>query len=652
MPQSVLKDRRFLLCCLCIACVTFLAFAPALKNGFTNWDDDRFVTANPDVHGFSAHNLSKIFTSAYVNHYAPLTMLSFMGEYSLFRLDPAAYHLTNVLLHIINALLVFALIYGLSGSYFTGLLTALLFAVHPLQVESVAWIAERKGVLSAAFYFAALIAYLRFMKNGKRTTYAAVMIFFILSLLSKSMAISLPFVLLLIDYLTGRKIDKKTLIEKTPLFILSIIFTVIAIMSKQDAMGQGPHYSPVQNILAPAFEICFYLVKSIVPFNLCALYDTGEGNALTLIMAVSAAAVCGIAVAVYYSRRYSRIAVFCALYFIVTLAPVLQIVSSGGWTKVADRYTYIPLIGVYFLFASMFSYLLKNTFKKLAFARMALFTGCLAIVAFLVYATSCQCLVWRDGFSLWDNAVKTSPSALAYSNRGYALYLRHDYARALDDYNRAIEINSTYAPIFNKRGNVLNAVGDLEHAIEDYTQAIAIDPRYAQAFNNRGVVYKIKGDFGRAAEDFLEAVRLDPRYAQAFGNLGGVYCYRGELDRAIDAYNQAVRLDPEFAEGYFGRGLAFCIQGEFSRGVEDYNRAIGLNPNYTEAYNNRGVAQKDMGDLTSAVESFNHALALNSRYAQAYYGRGLAFMAQGIYDRAQDDLKTACVLGLSAACKN
>ncbi|MGB7568039.1 MAG: tetratricopeptide repeat protein [Chitinivibrionales bacterium] len=654
MPQTAVKDRRFLLYGLIIASITFIAFLPSLHNGFVNWDDDRYIELNPDVHGVSAGHIATVFSSSYLNHYLPVTMLSFMGEYSLFKSDPALYHFTNVILHIVNALLLFGLIYALFGNYFVAFLTALLFAVHPLQVESVAWIAERKGVLSATFYFISLFSYVRFRKSGNRAHWAACMLSFVLSLLSKSMAVSLPFVLLLMDYLMGRKVGTKALLEKTPFFILSAIFMFIAYFSRQDSMNLGPHYTPIQCVLGPAYNIVFYLVKTVLPIHLCALYSAGEHDAgLTMKMALSAAAVCGIAAAVYFSRRSSKIVVFGSLFYFVTLLPVLQIVSSGGWTNVADRYTYIPLIGVYFIIATGCSFILTNTFRKQKAARAAIVAGGIALVVILSCLTYIRCVIWHDGFTLWDDVIKTSPSSVAFTNRGFSYASEHNYLRAIEDYNRAIEMNPAYAPIYNNRGNAYTALGDNARAIKDYDQAIALDPKYAQAYGNRGIVFKTAGDFDRAIEDFSQAIRLAPRYAMAYNNLGAAYCYKGEIDLSISAYNRAISLDPESGEAasaFYGRGLALCFKGDLKRAVKDYDRAIKLRPDYAEAYNNRGVALKDMGDLHPAIESFNHAIALNSEYAQAYYGRGLALKAMGDSDHALEDIKKACSLGIKSAC--
>jgi tetratricopeptide (TPR) repeat protein len=531
-------------------------------------------------------------------------------------------------------------------------LTALLFAIHPLRVESVAWIAERKGMLSAFFYLLSLISYIRYRASGRRAHYALCVLTFVLALMSKSMAMSQPFVLLLIDYLQGRSIDKKSLVEKAPFFGMAGVFACIAYFSVQDTMSQGPHFTIVQSILSPAYNICFYLVKTIFPLRLCALYNMTDHQAgLTLIMGLSAVAVCGIAAAVYFSRRLSKKPIFCALFFLVTLLPTLQIVSSGGWTTIADRYTYIPLIGVYFLIATAFSFLLQKAFRKNRAASIVLMVGGGAVMVIFGFMTYNQCSIWKDGLTLWNDVVNKSPSALAYSNRGFAYATQHEYERAIADYHRAVELNPGYAPIYNNLGNAYSALGDAALALDNYNHAIAIDNRYAQAFGNRGIAYKMTGDLNRAIDDFSQAIRLAPRYAQAYGNLGSAYCYRGDLDKAETAYNRAISLNPEYAEGYYGRGLALCFKGDLKRAVEDFNRAIAINPSYAEAYNSQGVAYRDMGNLQGAIESFTHALSLNSRYAQAYYGRGLAYKALGDFATASEDMHKACDLGIKAACE-
>ena len=273
-PPARKNVRRVLFYCCIIAGITFFAFSPSLRNGFTNWDDEGYVVDNPDIKGCTLHNVVKVFSSTYVGNYQPLTMLSYMAEYRFFKLNPLVYHCTNLLLHILNCLLVFALIYGLSGKQLTSLLVALLFAVHPLRVESVAWIAERKDVLSALFYFLSLLSYLRYVKKTGRKFYGFCLLSLALSLLSKPVAVSQPFILVLIDYLINRKVDKRNLVEKTPFFAVAVVFAGITLLT-QKSQGTVLEYSSLSTITrvcAPFYGMVFYVVKSIIPIHLSALY--------------------------------------------------------------------------------------------------------------------------------------------------------------------------------------------------------------------------------------------------------------------------------------------------------------------------------------------------------------------------------------------
>jgi hypothetical protein len=325
-----------------IATITFIVFLPSLKNDFTNWDDNYYIVNNPDIKGFTFHNFSQVFSSKYVGNYLPLTMLTYMAEYQLFQLTPGYYHFTSLLLHIINCLLVFALIYGLSGERLTSLLVALLFAIHPMRVESVAWIAERKDVLSSFFFLLSLLSYVQYLKMGKRRLYYICAFSLLFSLLSKPMAVSQPFVLLLIYYLKNGRLNKKILVETVPFFIMAAAFAILTLITQNVSDHSLDNYSLslLQRICVPFYGIVFYLIKSIAPFNLCALYTFPAkfDGSMNLQLFASPIIVFVIAAAVYKFRAYSRKLIFGSLFFLITALPVLQIVIVGN-AIVAERYT-------------------------------------------------------------------------------------------------------------------------------------------------------------------------------------------------------------------------------------------------------------------------------------------------------------------------
>jgi len=620
--RKIAPWRRSALYCCVIAGFTAVAFLPSLHNGFTNWDDDAYVVDNPDVHGLTFHNLTKVFTSDYLGNYQPLPMLAYMVEHSFFHLNPAGYHLVNVLMHCVNCFLVFALMYGLSGNRFASLLTCLLFAVHPLRVESVTWIAEQKDLLSSFFYFLSLLAYIRFEKNRGRGLFGLCLLSLVFSLLSKPMAVSQPFVLLLIDYTRGVKIDKKVLLEKIPFICVVAVFAALAIVTQKSAgpVSDGPALSIIQRICVPFYGIVFYLIKTVMPLRLCAYYSVPavlDAGMNARLLASPFLVIGGAAAVFYHAVKYSRTLAFGPLFFLITALPILQIVPIGG-VLTADRYTYIPMIGICFFLVEAGQYLLRKKFKNNVVVKCA---GVIAVTVAIVIAAWIsheRCAVWKDGITLWSDVIAKFPGPIAYTNRGTAYSVQGNFGQALEDYSKAININPKFALAYSNRGVALKALGDYAGAIEDYTTAISLNPSYAQAYNNRGAAFCSKGEYNRAIEDYSRAVSLNPSYAQAYNNRGVAFCYKGEYDRAIQDYTRAISLNQRYTEVYYNRGLAHYYKKDYDRAIDDYGRVIAQNPAW---------------------------------FAQAYYNRALSYKAKGDMARALDDIGTACASGVDAACK-
>jgi tetratricopeptide (TPR) repeat protein len=640
--------------CVIIAAITFIAFLPSLRNGFTDWDDREYVVHNSDIQGFSVHNLAKVFSSSYVNHYLPLTMLTYMAEYQFFQLNPAIYHFTNLLFHIINCLLVFALIYCLSGKYLTSFLVAMLFAIHPLRVESVVWVAERKDVLSSFFTFLSLLSYIWYINKGARKFYYLCGLSFLFSLLSKPMAVSQPFVLLLIFYLKNGRLNKKAITETVPFFIIASIFVVIALFTQNVFVPteEKLSLSIFQRICIPFYGISFYLIKSILPLHLCAFYPFPEKSDtfLNFMLIASPFLVISIVAVVYYFRNHSRKLVFGSLFFLVTALPVLQIVITGN-VMVAERYTYIPMLGIYFIFADFLSLLITIKWNQNKTVKNILITIISIILLIFCAITYERCNVWKNSLSLWNDVLAKFPVAIAFNSRGVAYGHQGDYNDAIEDFNQAIQINPTSALAYNNRGLAYNDKGDHDRAIDDFSQAVKLNPIGSLAYNNRGLVYKVKGDYDRAIEDFSQAIKLNPRNFDTYYNRGLTYNAKGDFDHAIEDFSQAIKINPMNAQIYNNRGLVYKAKGDGNRAIEDYSQAIRINPHYTIAYINRGVAYCIKADYYIAIEDFTKAINLSPNSMQGYFNRGLAYKAIGDLNHALDDIKMACSLGLEPACK-
>lgn len=573
-PEQWGGKRETVFFAVIIIAVTLFSFAPALHNGFTNWDDDRLVLTNPDIHGCTIPHVVRIFSSFYLNHYEPLTMLSFMTEYTLFGPDPLPYHLTNLLLHILNALLVFMLIKTLSGSRRIGLCTALLFALHPLRVESVAWIAERKGLLCACFYYLSLLLYVRYYRTKRFHWYFGSLLTLTAALLSKSMAISQPFVLLLLDLFAGRIIHRKVLLEKTPFFLLAAAGGILAMI--------GAHHVTTLQILpfherlvASLLALVFYGYKTIVPVNLCALYSSGGMLNGMSGQTVATGTITIVAVIVLFicSRIDTRKKIFGAAFFLVTMVPVLQVVSSGGWTNITNRYTYIPQVGLLYLFSEIAVLAYRRSGMPL---KRMLFTGIAALLLCCVVLTSRRCLIWRNSMTLWNDTIGKCPGAVAHCNRGVAWKSAGEFKKAMRDLDRAIALDSSYAFSYENRGELFLEQGNLERAFADFTRAISLEPNYASAYGNRGSTYLYRGNVAGALADFQREIEITPRNAQAYYNRGLAYSLNNDFQRAIADYSYAIALDATYSRAYYNRGIVFGKKGDRDRSRSDLKKACAL----------------------------------------------------------------------------
>jgi protein O-mannosyl-transferase len=589
-----------------VAAMVFVAFLPSLVNGFVNWDDDLYLTENNVVQNFSLSSFKQVFTSCFAGNYQPLTILSYFLEYKVFKLDPFGYHLTNLILHLINCLLVFQLIYLLSRKLPVALIVMSLFGLHPVHVESVAWVSQRKDVLYALFFLASALSYLYYLQRKKvKPYYYLAIVLFAAALLSKPMAVTLPLVLLLIDYFSFRKLDKSAFYDKIPFFILSLIFAALAVVSQHSsgAIREESFFNLLHKGGIAGYSIIFYLNKVFIPLKLSCFYPYPDLKNSALLYSILAVVV--LFVAVIASNRYSRKVIFGSGFFLVTMLPILQFIPIGN-TVVADRYVYIASLGIFYILAEWVFWLFTRKTRHLGLWQNLILVTIILIIGFLGCLSWQRCRIWKDSKSLWDDVLNKYPHcAVALSNRGVIYKQEGDIQKALSDYNQAIKINPDYAEPLNNRGVIYKQEGDIQKALSDYNQAIKINPDYADSYYNRGNLYWQQGNLTQALSDYGRVIKINPRYVQAYNNRGVIYYRQGNLIQSVSDCSRAIEINVNYWPAYYNRALAYFAAKEYNLAWADVHKAEGLgvivDPEFLVALKEATAQDKQGGIIRSKL---------------------------------------------------
>jgi tetratricopeptide (TPR) repeat protein len=663
--------------------ITFLVFLPCLGNGFTNWDDQELVTGNPNIAALSLKNILTIFTQPYVGTYIPLTILTFAVEYRFFRLNPFFYHLTNVLLHAANVALALALVYLLSGNLSMAAAVALLFGLHPLRAESVAWVTERKDVLYGFFYLGALLSYLRYRRLKVKPFYIAALILFVLAVLAKPMAITLPLILILLDYYLEGKVDRPVLLRIVPFLVLALPLGIVNIFAQQSM--ENPPFNLFLNFLIGCYNFVFYTAKTFVPTSLSCLYPYPNHDLRTIpvILYLSPFLLAALGLILVWSSRRSRHLIFGTLFFVIGLLPVCQFIPLIGAAIAADRYTYLPSLGIFYLLGRGGLWLWRYVFKGSRQWRIPAGAAVGSVLLILAVLTGLRCRVWKDSITLWNDVLSKYPdNSLALNNRGRAystlkLYKNaikdydraiavdpqyelpyynravaydnlQEYDRALVDYGRALSIKPALAVAHESRGVTYNHRGEYEKAIADFDQALKIDPRMAVAYNDRGIAYFNLKQFELALADYRRTLKLEPSFFEAYVNQGDVHFFRGEYEKAVADYSRGLAIQPAYPSAYYNRGVAYKALGEYDKALADYNRTLEIKPDFAEAYNNRGNLYLDLGEYEKAIADYDRALRFRPDYGDALYNRAVAYYTLNDFHKAWDDLRKIKELGFES----
>lgn len=628
---------------LVVAGVTCAAFLPALWNDFVNWDDDRNLIGNPFYRGLGWTQLSWMFSTFHEGHYQPLSWLTFAIDYLIWGMNPVGYHLTNLVLHGANAVFFYflarRLLYAAVPqarvvdswrlSVSAGL-AALLFAVHPLRVESVAWATERRDMLSALFFFGAIYFYLRAYAadrdQARRRWMTGAVVVYALSLLSKATAMTLPIVLLLLDVYPLKRLRlegplrftaalREVLLEKLPFFVLAVLFAVIALMAQQNTGALRPveNYFFSYRVGQAFYGLCFYLWKTLVPVSLSPLYELPyDFEAWTPVFLACAMTVVVISGSLFLLRQRWPAALACWVYYLVVVAPVLGVVQSGP-QLVADRYSYLSCLS-WALLAGGAIYQMSTSRSELSarsvgFAAVASLAGVLlGILGFLTWQ---QTQVWRDSKTLWQHAIAAgNDSAFASYNLARILELEGKLPQSMESYSRAISINPTMADAHHNLARLLAQQGKTDEAIAHYREALKFKPHDAETHNNLAFALASNGELEASLAEFRRAIVIDPKFAKPYFNLGRLFVRSGELDKAIDNFQQAVKLAPNQSEIHAGLADALARAGNADEAIFHLTAAVNLSPGFADGHVALARLLAQQGKTEAAAEHYQAAMRL------------------------------------------
>ena len=692
-----INTRRSVAICGLLIVLTAAAFWPVLNNEFIHYDDPQYVTSNLHVStGLTLENVGWAFSTGYASNWHPLTWISHMLDAQLFGLNPRGHHLTNLLLHTANVVLLFWVLMRMTGAQWRSALVAAFFAVHPLHVQSVAWIAERKDVLSTFFLLLTLWAYLRYVKtrtielstiNHQLSTihhpssrfYAVALLFFAAGLMSKPMLVTVPFLLLVLDFWPLNRFGSqglqatpgRLLLEKIPFLLLASAVSAITFMvqSKGHAVAASvPWTLRLANAL-----VCYwkYLGKMVWPSHLAAFYPFPRDGLPWFQFASAGAMLVLVTLCAFVFAR--RIPWFTTgwLWYVGTLVPVIGFIQVGS-QAMADRYTYIPLIGAFVCVVwGAAEFFARRNLPPAVPVSLAL-----VAVGFCFALTGQQVKIWRDTLTLFEHALKvTSKNGVAhrlvavelndrgekdlayyhfrrameydpnfpdvYDAVGYAAFVNGRQEEAVEFYRKALALDPTDPAFHDHIGASLWRLGRRQEAVEHYLEALRLDPDRLTAQFALGMACADAGDYSGAAARFAEAVRLKPDYAEARLRLAEALLKQGKLDQAEKQFDTLVRLFPTNIEARINLGGMLWRRGQRDKAAQQYAEVLRLDPSQSMARYNLGLALSDQGDLDGAAQHFREALRSKPDYVEALTGLARVLTREGKFKEAEESFAQA-----------
>jgi protein O-mannosyl-transferase len=621
--ESSRKEKHSSIVFLGVLIITAIVFSGSLKLDWTNWDDNLLVYENPVV---SEAKFKDIFTKPVeYNTFNPLVISSFAFEWKLVKDKPFLYHLDNFILHLLCTALIWFFFRKLGLSVWWSGFGALLFGIHPIRVESVVWIAERKDGLFGLFYLAALLAYIRYIITEKNAHLLLTFIFFILSLLSKGQAVAMPFTLILLDWYFQRKISLKVVLEKIIFLAISLIIALLTITffiksvhAAADKKTITYVFSSFEQIILGGYAYTVYVLKSIIPYATSPLYPMPASfQPEHWIGGAMAVCIFGSALVVWRKRRFIT---FGLLFFTFNIFFLLMPFLMSETAFLFDHYTYVAYIGLFFMIAMS----MQQLSERLSLYRTPM--ACLAVALLVVYGvlTIKYIPVWKNSETLWTYVIEKYPHqvAAAHFNRGNYWYKNNQPDKALDDFNTAIEINPEYSSAYANRSLIYLENNEKEKALLDYNRYIELLYPYDKRDN-----------------------KLYFALSDAYGHRGIIYSRMEQYEKALIDFNTAIELDPFNLNNYYKRALAYMQLSEYDKAIRDFNLYHQSDPDNSDVINNRGVCYLRSGNLKYALADFNKAILLKGTNPVYYLNRATTYHKLGQLVKARKDAQTVEEMG-------
>jgi protein O-mannosyl-transferase len=623
MTATAIADTRFTkgrlwLLALTFVAVTFLTYQPVWRAGFI-WDDDDHLTANPSM--TAPDGLRMIWSSLTVSRYYPLTLTNFWVQRRLWELNPLPYHLVNIAFHAISGFLIFLVLRRLRVP--AAWWAAALWMLHPVNVESVAWVTELKNTQSGFFFFSAVLCYLRFEERGLRRWYALALLCGTCAVLSKPSTVGLPLVLLLCVWWQRGSWRRTDILRALPFFVLALGMSLLTILEQRGHIARQGEAEWSQGIaerlIVAGKGIWFYAGKILWPGHLVFVYPRWEvaANIVWAWVPLAAAVAGGLVLGMQRRHPWARAALFGTGFFLVALLPVLGFVDIFyfRYSFVADHFQYLASLGIVALAASGIVHVLdRNKLWQTLTGNVV----CAMLLVTLAFLSWRQAHIYRNAETLWRDTVKKNPDAwMAHDLLGNILVEDGKNSEAIEHFEWALRLKPDYLEAHNNLGVALEQAGRFPEAIGHYEQALRLKPGNADLYYNLALVFEHSGRTQDAIASYEQALRLNPNHAEAHNNLGKILIKVGRAPEAIEHWEQALRLKPDFAEAHNNMGSALLGLGRVTEAIAHYERALQFDPNYARAHYNLGTALEQAGRLPEAVEHYKRALQIKPDFTEA-----------------------------------